>query len=174
MTTVTRKTIWRGGGPRALAAVLPKVAEPALRKRGFAAVEIITHWPEIVGTEMAADSLPEKLSFPRGARSQGTLHLSANGSVALELQHLEPVIIERINTYFGYGAVARIALTQGRGPSPAAPKATAAEKDVSVPPDRIAEINAHTDPVEAEPLRHALRKLGSAVSVAQAKARRNE
>ncbi len=102
-----------GKGPRALAIVLPKVAEAALRKRGFSAVEIITNWREIVGPELADEASPDRLAFPRGARSQGTLHVTAPGAVALEIQHLEPLIIERINTYFGYGAVCRIAVTQG-------------------------------------------------------------
>ena len=105
---------YRGRGPRALAAVLPKVAEPAVRKRGFSAVEIITGWAEIAGPALAADSMPEQLVFPRGARTGGTLHVVASGAVSLEIQHMAPVIVERINTYFGYAAVARIALIQGQ------------------------------------------------------------
>ena len=165
------RTVWRGRGPRALAALLPKVAEPAVRKRGFSAVEVITHWTEIVGAELAADTAPEKLSFPRDARRQGTLHLAASGSVALELQHLEPVIIERINTYFGYGAVARIALTQGGAPRAPAPRPE--PENGKVPPARIAEINDSTDRVDAAPLRDALRRLGSAVASAQPRSHRD-
>lgn len=165
MTKNPAKTRWRGRGPRALAALLPKVAEPASRKRGFSAVEIITHWPEIVGTELASETSPEKLSFPRDARSQGTLHLTATGSVALELQHLEPIIIERINTYFGYAAVARIALTQGQVHK--APATRRKREKAPVSPDRIAEISDSTDPVGPAPLRDALRKLGTAVASAQ-------
>jgi hypothetical protein len=151
--------------------VLPKVAEPALRKRGFSAVEVITHWTEIVGAEMAADTMPEKLSFPRGARSQGTLHLLATGSVALELQHLEPIIINRINTYFGYAAVARIALTQG---PPRQLRATPPKRERSpVPRERLAEINDVTDDVGPDDLRDALRRLGSAVASAQSRTRKD-
>ncbi|MBT5048526.1 MAG: DUF721 domain-containing protein [Rhodospirillaceae bacterium] len=172
MTSKSPKTKWRGRGPRALAAVLPKAAEPALRKRGFSAVEVITHWPEIVGVELAAETSPEKLSFPRDARSNGTLHLTATGSVALELQHLEPIIIERINTYFGYGAVARIALKQGAARK--APATKPKPEKASVSPDRIAEINHHTDQVGPEPLRDALRKLGTAVASAQVRPQKDK
>lgn len=161
----------RARGPRALAAVLPKVAEPASRKRGFSAIEVISHWPEIVGTELAAETSPEKLSFPRDARTQGTLHLSATGPVALELQHLEPIIIERINTYFGYGAVTRIALTQGTAREPRALPPKPAKTSVSS--DRLAEIRSSTVQVDPPPLQEALRRLGSAVAAAQSQARKN-
>jgi len=156
-----------GKGPRALAAVLPKVAEPTLRKRGFSAVEIITNWREIVGPDLANEASPDRLAFPRGARSQGTLHVTAPGAVALEIQHLEPLIIERVNTYLGYGAVCRIALTQG----PARKRPDARKKVPAKPrpvnPIRQAEIDADTVGIASEPLRDALRGLGKSVASAQ-------
>jgi hypothetical protein len=157
----------RGKGPRALAAVLPKVAEPALRKRGFSAVEIITNWREIIGPEFADEASPDRLAFPRGARSQGTLHVTAPGAVALEIQHLEPQIIERINTYFGYGAVCRIAITQGPARTRPAAKKTAPAKPRPVNSIRRAEIDAGTQGISSEQLRDALRGLGRSVASAQ-------
>ena len=103
---------YRGKGPRALGALLPKIAAPAVRRRGFTAVEIVTRWDEIVGSALAADCSPERISFPQGARMDGTLHILASGSMALELQHLEPVLVERLNNFCGYRAVARIAIKQ--------------------------------------------------------------
>ena len=156
-----------GKGPRALAAVLPKVAEPALRKRGFSAVEIITNWREIVGSDLADEASPDRLAFPRGARSQGTLHVTAPGAVALEIQHLEPQIIERINTYFGYGAVCRIALTQGPARKRPGLQKKAPARPRPVNPIRRAEIDASTAGIASEPLRDALRGLGKSVASAQ-------
>lgn len=158
--------VWRKG-PRAIAAVLPKIAEPALRKRGFSAAEIITNWGEIVGQALAEDTSPDRLAFPRGARSQGTLHITAPGAVALEIQHLEPVIVERINTYFGYGAVKRIALTQGAVRKKTKPVTRAPEKPRPVNPVRQAEIETRTQDIESETLRDALRDLGKSVAAAQ-------
>ena len=154
-----------------MAAVLPKVAESAVRKRGFTAVEVITHWPEIVGEELSRETSPEKLSFPRDARSQGTLHLTATGSAALEIQHLEPIIIERVNTFFGYGAVVRIALTQAATGREALTKPK--PKMPSISAGRMAEIDYSTDQVGPEPLREALRKLGTAVASAQTRTDKN-
>ena len=160
-----------GKGPRALATVLPKVAEPALRKRGFSAVEIITNWREIVGPELAEETAPERLSFPRGARSHGTLHITAPGAVALEMQHLEPIILERINTYFGYGAVSRLAMTQGKARSNRRRKKPAAPVTRAVNPIRQGEIEDGTRTIEPEPLRDALRGLGKSIAWAEAKRR---
>ena len=156
-----------GKGPRALAAVLPKVAEAALRKRGFSAVEIITNWREIVGGDLADEASPDRLAFPRGARSQGTLHITAPGAVALEIQHLAPQIIERINTYFGYGAVCRIAVTQGPARNAPAVRNKAPAKPRPVNSIRQAEIDASTNGISSGQLRDALRGLGKSVASAQ-------
>ena len=156
-----------GKGPRALATVLPTVAEPALRKRGFSSVEIITNWREIVGPDLADAASPDRLAFPRGARSQGTLHVTAPGVVALEIQHLEPLIVERINTYFGYGAVSRIALTQGPARTRPGTKKKVAGKRRPVNSIRRAEIDASTVGISSEQLRDALRGLGKSVASAQ-------
>src|SRR6185436_5894986 len=81
--------------------------------KGYAEAGLFTHWAEIAGASLAASSLPIKLSFPRGKRDEGTLTVRCGGSAALELQHLAPSIIERINGHFGYRAVARLKVEQG-------------------------------------------------------------
>ncbi len=103
----------RGHGPRALAASVARITKPLFAKRGFADGAILSDWPSIVGPQLAAHSSPEKIVFPSGGRDGGTLHLSVDsGSFAVELQHLEPLLIERINTYFGYRAVGRVRILQ--------------------------------------------------------------
>jgi len=151
----------RGRGARSLAAVLPKVAEPAMRQRGFASVEIVTGWPGIVGAALAAETTPERLSFPPGKRLDGTLHVRASGSLALEMQHLEPVILDRINTYFGYRAVARLALAQG--PRPARQEAPAPKAPAPPDPARRAAVERQTCGIGDAALRGALNRLGEAV-----------
>ena len=65
--------------------------------------------------------MPLKLAFPRGERRDGTLILRVRGSFAIELQHMAPQLLERINGYLGYGAVARLKFEQGRLPRPKPP-----------------------------------------------------
>lgn len=151
----------RGRGVRSLAAVLPKVAEPAMRKRGFAQVEIVTGWSGIVGAALAAETTPERLSFPPGKRLDGTLHVRTSGALALEIQHLEPIILDRINTYFGYRAVARLKLAQG--PRPARPQAPARKPPRPANPARRAAVEQQTRGIDDTALRAALNKLGEAV-----------
>ena len=93
-------------GLLAVGASLPTIAAPALRKRGFAQARLITEWPAIVGDMLARETVPQKLVFPRGSRGDGVLHLRVSSGFALELQHIAPQLIERINGFFGYGAVA--------------------------------------------------------------------
>jgi len=109
----------RRGGMRAIAANVPKIAGAVLGKRGFAEAQLVAQWPAIIGEALAAGVSPDKLSFSRGERRDGTLHLRVASGLALEVQHREPVLIERINAFFGYRAVARLALKQGPPAHPA-------------------------------------------------------
>jgi hypothetical protein len=148
-----------------LGSAVAKLAAPVLGRRGFGEAQVVLEWPSVVGQDLARDSLPVKLSFDRaaGERVGGTLHLRAAPGAALELQHLAPVIIERINGFFGYRAVARLAIRQGPLPGAAlarksAPPPVAAE-------DRAA-LERRLDAVEDPDLRAALMRLGCAVLAA--------
>lgn len=159
----------RGRGTRALAALLPKIAAPAVRRRGFSAAEIVTRWDAIVGPALAVDCVPERISFAHGARMDGTLHILAFGPLALELQHMEPVLVERINTFCGYRAIARIAIKQ----TARRPRRTRAVRQPPSAPDlaRIADIESRTGTIGDEALRTALNRLGAAVSAGKSSAK---
>ena len=90
--------------PRPLAEVLRKTLGDAFAKKGFASVELVTRWREIVGPEIALHSQPEKIQWPRApvereARQPGTLWLKVEGPAAIEIQHLAGVIAERVNQF---------------------------------------------------------------------------
>jgi len=142
--------------------MVPRVANAALRRRGFAEARVVTDWPDIIGAELARETMPERLSFPRGVEGGGgTLRIRASGPLALELQHLEPLVIERINRYFGFAAVARLAFVQApvihtpRRPVRAAPPALSA--------DQSQRLDTALENIESEGLRAALARLGRAV-----------
>ncbi len=106
--------------PRSLSATLPKITKAILDKGGRDYATIIAEWPAIVGAALAGSSQPEKLARParRGeahaeAPTGGVLTIRVTGAAALEIQHREPQIVERINSYLGYRAVARLKLVQG-------------------------------------------------------------
>ncbi len=148
----------RIGRPRALAALLPKVTAKALGKRGFAVAAVITDWTEIMGHELATMARPLRIAFAPMKRDGGTLHLRASSSAATELQHLEPRILERINGYFGYHAVARLKIHHG--PAEASPEADAAGPSA---PQPIEGLDERLAAVEEPTLREALRRLGLAM-----------
>lgn len=153
----------RRGGPRALAATLPAITRPLFGKRGFANGAILTDWPSIAGELLARHSLPERITYPAGARSGGTLHLRIDsGGMATELQHLEPVLIERINGFFGFKAIGRLKIIQGPLPAPADKPASGAGR----PLDEAEEKDlAHSlADVEDEDLHRALSALGRAMA----------
>jgi hypothetical protein len=92
--------------------ILP-VTKDALKKRGFFEYRLIEEWPLIVGEHMARYSSPLKVSFEINKRTDGVLHIQVGSAMALEFQHLQPIILDRISTYFGYKAIARLTLHQG-------------------------------------------------------------
>lgn len=116
----------RGGEARAIADLVPAIGETAFRKFGFVQSSVITRWPEIVGEKLARVTAPDSLRFARGSRADGTLHISVTSAHASVVQHVIPDIIARVNRFFGYAAVARVQLKQGRTITRAAPVRPAA------------------------------------------------
>jgi hypothetical protein len=98
---------------RAVSDMLPAVGGAAFRRFGFVQSSIVSRWREIVGERYAAVSAPESIRFPAGKRSAGVLNLVVEGAHATMMQHVAPTIVERVNRFFGYAAVQRIAFRQG-------------------------------------------------------------
>ena len=153
-----------GGGPRTLGSILPQATDPIARRRGFQNGEILTRWMEIVGPDVAEKSIPEQLSYAQGNGIGGTLRVRVESAWALELQHLEPVIVERINTFFGHAAVSHLKLIQApvSQVTPAkreqAPKLTEAQHQA---------LDQVVGDVENDDLRASLRALGKRVAAGQ-------
>jgi hypothetical protein len=110
----------RGGPARSISELMPDVGRTAFRRFGFVQSSVVTRWPEIVGPHHAKICAPEAIRFPPGEKSDGILQLVVTPSHAPLIQHVIPEIIERVNRFFGYKAVARIKLRQGEVKAPAA------------------------------------------------------
>lgn len=151
-------------GPRSLAPTVAKIARAALGRDGMTAATLLTHWAEIVGPELAEVTLPEKLSRPTGKSASaagGVLTVRVSGGAAMELQHLAPVVIERINGFLGVAAVRALKLLHA--PLPVAP-APLRPRPRSLS-DREAEAIAATlDDVESPDLKAALSRLGHSLA----------
>jgi hypothetical protein len=153
--------------PRPLSDFAGAALGDSLKAQGFASTEIIARWAAIVGPEIAGHSEPMKINWPR-ANSTGTLGenapepatlvLRVEGPAALEIQHLSAVILERVNRFFGWQAIGRIALRQ-------APLRRREPPTLPPPPDpeAAARIAASLPAIEDESLRQAIARLGAAI-----------
>lgn len=99
--------------PLAVVKNIRPLVQQLLGQKGIMQLEILTHWEDIVGADLAAYSFPEKIEFRQNTKSGGVAHLIVpSGAFALELQHRETQIVSKINTYFGYKAVSGIRIRQ--------------------------------------------------------------
>ena len=131
------------------------------KRQGFASTELVTRWHDIVGPEIAAHAEPVKLQWQRAIDGEpnepATLVLRVEGPAAIEIQHLSNVILERVNRFFGWQAVGRLALRQApltRREPVAAPR---------LDPEVTARLAATLTGVNDDELRMALARLGTAV-----------
>lgn len=118
----------RGGSPKPIGELMPQIGRTAFRRFGFVQSNVVTRWPEIVGPTHARVCSPEAIRFPPGEKSEGIMQLVVLPAHAPLIQQVIPEIIERVNRFFGYNAVARVKLRQG------AVKPTHAEEKPKAPP----------------------------------------
>jgi hypothetical protein len=134
------------------------LTKAAFARHGFAQTDIFARWAEIVGLESAAMCRPERIRWPHGEERQGgTLIVQAAPGRGLDVQHETPQIVERINMYFGYGAIAAIkvvqtAWAQAGQISVARPSLPAAENEA---------LDGRLAGIPDDALRNALKRLGT-------------
>jgi len=154
----------RPGKLRPVGALMHGLTKRALGKHGFSSAALIEEWDSVIGPELAATCQPVKLGFPPRQRDGGTLHIRADSGTALELQHLEPQIIQRVNAFLGYAAVERLAYIQ----APVSQRQMDARQAAKSPSNPVAPpIPAATAKelaaVEDPDLRASLERLGAAI-----------
>jgi len=141
---------------------IDRLTKGLLGKHGFTHGVIATKWPDIVGENMARHTQPEKIVFSRDGVTGGTLHLKTDsGAYATQLQHQEPQIIERINTFFGYKAVVRIKLIQGPLPHLKDDPLGKAPRPLS--PTEAKDLAQAVAMVDDPEIKEALERLGSSI-----------
>ncbi|MBL4790811.1 MAG: DUF721 domain-containing protein [Kordiimonadaceae bacterium] len=137
-----------------------KLLSPAIRAKGFAQAEVVTKWPHIVGPKLAAFCVPQRLVYPRGERLGAKLVIRCESGFATLLNHKSAQVIELVNRYFGYGAVAFIEIKQG----PIVQKIRKAQR---VKRDLTASENQKLTTIvgkgELSPLQEAVKSLGEVV-----------
>ena len=140
---------------RAAGIAASRIAAPIVARRGGGVLlRLKAEWAAVVGAELAALTWPETLG------RDGALKLRVASHLAIELQHRAPLVIERINRYFGRDVVARLVLVQGPLPL-AAPPATASSTPLAA--DEARALDLRLDDIADPELRAALARLGRLV-----------
>jgi hypothetical protein len=146
----------RRPGLRAAGAALPRVIGPILARHGGGVLaRLKTDWAAIVGAELSAACWPEALG--RG----GVLKLRVSSAKALEIQHRAPLLVERINLFFGRAAVTRLTLIQA--PLPLLDAAATCEAARPLATSEAAVLDRQLAEIGDPELRQALDRLGRAV-----------
>lgn len=164
------------GGARAIGLHAARALKPTFDERGFNVVEVLNNWPAIVGAEYAAFTAPERVNWPKRPSDEtqaaqrlrrkpegATLVLRVDGPRAIEVQHRSNVILDRINTYFGWQAITSLRFVQ----APVARK-TQSKTPRAMPTE--ATIRAHAnrlDGLASEDLRQAFARLGAAMEASR-------
>jgi hypothetical protein len=153
--------------PRPLADFIDVCLSPSLAAQGFATSDVIMAWPDIVGERLAAFTQPLKIEWkrkgphadPEARAEPATLVIRVEGAVALEMQHLAPVVIERVNVYYGWRCIGKLVLKQG--PVRRIDKKRPVARTLSKADQE--RVDAVLAPIEEESLKAALDRLGQAV-----------
>ncbi|MGI6247704.1 MAG: DUF721 domain-containing protein [Pseudochelatococcus sp.] len=156
-----------------LAELVDRCIEPVLAAQGFAASDVIFAWPEIVGDRLARHTEPLQVLWPRrskgkhaaseASRQPGTLVVRVTGAFALELQHMAPVVVERVNTHFGWRCIGQLALRQGPIRREAIQGRAGAPPEQPLDPAQETLVREAVANIADDPLRAALENFGKAV-----------
>ena len=105
--------------PKKIGDTLGKVNKVFSNKYGKTEFLILSKWPQIVGSFFAEHSEPDKISrltedFDEFDQPifKNFLHVRVSPAAAVEFQHYKDTIIEKINSFFGYKAIADLRLQQ--------------------------------------------------------------
>lgn len=162
-STHTRAPKTRGPirSARRIAGAVQKVAGPAYRSHSRPGHDLGAAWAQIVGETLAHMTRPDHYQPGKGAANNGVLTIRVAGAFGLDIQHLQPQIIDRVNAHFGYRAIDRIKIIQGPLPEATRPLTPSRQKAIS-PADQST-ITDHTKAVTDDRLRNALETLGKGI-----------
>jgi hypothetical protein len=153
---------------------VPALVREAFRKRGFNNIDIVLRWREIVGPELAEQTWPLRIEWPRrqetALRPDGTaepagqrtrLVVGAAPARALDVEYAKRDIVDRVNRYLGYRAATELTAAPDYSAVPEAPGKRDRRPHADDGQTAHQAQGTHGD---ADPLKVALGRLGAAVA----------
>ena len=102
-----------GFGPMPLSKQLNALTKNLVGKRGFANADLLLHWSDVIGEDLAKGVKPDKITYPKNTRENAILHVRVGaGSFAVVIEHQKKVLLDRINTFLGFNAISDIKIKQ--------------------------------------------------------------
>jgi hypothetical protein len=141
----------RAYGSRSIGGLMAKVTRPGFRRRSPASVQVMTEWLDILGPDLGRRTVPQKFTA-------GTLTIGCAGPTAMELQHLAPQLIARIDGHVGQDLIQRLRFVQQPDAAVAAASAGRHRPAAKPPPELD---------MAPGPLRDALARLAQAIEQRQ-------
>ena len=147
-------------GPVRIDALVGDCLAKVIDRHGPGVAALVQAWTEIAGPELGRLTRPRRLRPARKGADGGVLEIRCEPAAALEVQHMAPVLAERVNGILGYWVVARLKVVQGTVMPPVASAPKPAPPSASYPPIDEARLQG----VENEELRKSLAGLGRRIA----------
>lgn len=159
----------RGKGFQSASGASRGLVKTLASKKGFAEADVLLRWAEIVGEAHKGICTPQSVSFARNRSVGATLVVECTSARAPEVEHLSPVLMDRVNQFYGYRAIGRIKVVQTAGLQGFAEQQTAFEGPRTTPTRaHESQAAAMAKDIQNPGLRAALSRMGANV-LAQAR-----
>tara|TARA_B100000029_G_scaffold361613_1_gene354606 strand:- start:1413 stop:1895 length:483 start_codon:yes stop_codon:yes gene_type:complete len=96
-------------GLRRFSNTLPRGVKGILKKNGYNYSEIIGKWNILAGKDISGYCYPKSIKM-KNEKSNGTLILAVERGNEINVEYSKKIIIDRINSYFGYKLISDIKL----------------------------------------------------------------
>lgn len=143
-----------------IGSIFMPIIKNAVAAEDLIGTEIVLNWKDMVGTEIQKFCMPIKTKYdPRS--SIRTLYVETPvGGFALEIQHKERYLLDKINAYFGYTAIHKINVSQNTDMRPLQIPETKEIKERNLSNEEQEFLSGMVGEINDENLREILLKVG--------------
>lgn len=148
-----------------LGSIFVPLVKDIMSAEDFVEADILLNWRDIVGLEMASFAYPIKVKYNHRENIR-TLYIEVPvGGFALEMQHKEGYLLEKLNAYFGYKAVHKINISQNIKLKPQIKPVKKAQEEITLNEEEKKYMEDVVADIKDEKLKEILTKLGKSVIV---------